>query len=173
MKTDFVEHPKTNYMHKIIKILGQDFIIYSDGRLFDINKGIFKKKHLSSSGYYDYCIHINNEHKFYNIHRLVAEAFIPNPDNKPCIDHINTIRTDNRIQNLRWVTQSENMRNPITIEKQKKARYKPIVGYDIDGNEICRFKSVSEAIKNGYSNKCAMVANGKRVISDKLYWKWL
>lgn len=141
MKTDFVEHPKTNYMHKIITILGQDFIIYSDGRLFDINRGIFKKKHLSSTGYYNYCIYINNEAKYYNVHRLVAEAFIPNPDNKPCIDHINTIRTDNRIQNLRWVTQSENMRNPITIEKQKKARYKPIAGRSNteNGDFLCAY----------------------------------
>ena len=38
------------------------------------------------------------------VHRLIAEAFIPNPDNKPCIDHINNIRNDNRIENLRWAT---------------------------------------------------------------------
>lgn len=54
-------------------------------------------------------------------HRLVAEAFIPNPDNKPYIDHINTVRDDNRVENLRWVTSSENVRNPITIERLRRA----------------------------------------------------
>ena len=48
------------------------------------------------------------------IHRIVAELFLPNPENKPCVDHINCNKHDNRAVNLRWVTYSENMLNPIT-----------------------------------------------------------
>lgn len=48
------------------------------------------------------------------IHRAVADLFIPNPENKPSIDHINTIKTDNRAENLRWVTCKENMNNSLT-----------------------------------------------------------
>lgn len=51
------------------------------------------------------------------VHRLVADAFLPNPASKRCIDHINAIKTDNRVCNLRWVTYSENMRNPETYPK--------------------------------------------------------
>ena len=50
----------------------------------------------------------------YAIHRLIAEAFIPNPENKPFIDHINTNTMDYRLSNLRWVTAKENSNNPIT-----------------------------------------------------------
>lgn len=58
------------------------------------------------------------------IHRLVAEAFLPNPDNKPFVDHIDTDRANNDVSNLRWVTQEENMRNEQTRENIRKSREK-------------------------------------------------
>ena len=55
------------------------------------------------------------------IHRLVAEAFIPNPNNLPEIDHIDTDKTNNVWTNLRWVDRKENLNNPITIERFKES----------------------------------------------------
>lgn len=69
-------------------------------------------------GYLFVRLYKGNVGKNLRIHRLIAEAFIPNPDNKPCIDHINTIKTDNRIENLRWATIQENVSNPISRRKQ-------------------------------------------------------
>ena len=53
------------------------------------------------------------------VHRIVAEAFIENTNNKPFIDHINGIRDDNRVENLHWVTRVENMNMPLYRAKRK------------------------------------------------------
>ena len=70
----------------------------------------------SSQGEYR-CISIKG--RTYAIHRLVAEAFIPNPENKPFVDHINRNPSDNRVANLRWATVKENSENSITVYNRK------------------------------------------------------
>lgn len=60
--------------------------------------------------------------KQFYVHRLVADAFIPNPHSKPHIDHINTNPSDNRVENLRWVTSRENHNNPLTLEHAREAQ---------------------------------------------------
>ena len=68
-----------------------------------------------TKGYLRVVLYKDQTPKGFKVHRLVAVAFIPNPENKPEVDHINRDKTDNSVNNLRWVSHKENMNNSLTI----------------------------------------------------------
>lgn len=94
-------------------------IVRSTGKSY-AKKGILRKLTVGSKGYLVVNLTTFSEQGVYLVHRLVAEAFLPNPTNKPCVDHINTDKLDNRAENLRWVTSLENTHNPVTLERVVK-----------------------------------------------------
>lgn len=69
-----------------------------------------------SDGYETVALSRDNNHVVCQVHRLVAETFIDNPENKPFVDHINTIPYDNRVENLRWVDSVDNSNNDLTVQ---------------------------------------------------------
>jgi len=87
---------------------------------------------------------ISIQKKSYRIHQLVGILFIPNPENKPYIDHINGEKSDNRIINLRWTTQKENVQNAYDNNQIKTRR---VVQYDLEMNKIASFKHAKEAAR--------------------------
>lgn len=74
-------------------------------------KEAYELKYGSCRGYKNVTLSQNGKRKTITVHRLVAQVFIPNPELKPCIDHINRNILDNRVENLRWCTAKENNAN--------------------------------------------------------------
>ena len=83
--------------------------------------GLIMSLYKNNKGYYMINLWDGKKHNHWLVSRLVAIAFIPNPDNKPNVDHINTDQSDNRVENLRWCTQSENLANPISRARLNEA----------------------------------------------------
>ncbi|MDN3048054.1 NUMOD4 domain-containing protein [Enterococcus faecium] len=133
----------------------------------DGKKCLRKGKSLASAdngrGYLVVCLYKDGIQKSVHIHKLVAEAFISNPENKPTVDHINRVTTDNRAQNLRWATMSEQADN--------RDREKPVTG--IKGDTILYFKSAKQAEKYGFKQSAiCLCCQGKRKTHHGYKWQY-
>lgn len=161
--------------------------ISSMGRVKSLSNSLTKKEKIrklrtTSKGYELVKLNKNGSVKTYQVHRLVAEAFIPNSENKPHVDHINTNRSDNRVENLRWSTPKENVNNPLTIQKMKTSQLgikhwkaKPIIQYSMNGDIVDIWESSMMIEKaNGWCNshiRGACINNNKTAYNYK--WRYL
>jgi hypothetical protein len=101
-----------------------NYLIYEDGRVYSkIGKGKFLKQVIDKDGYKIATLYNKNGKKLKKFHRLVAEHYIPNPENLPVVDHINHVRDDNRVENLRWATVSENSLNTDKVSSNSGFTY--------------------------------------------------
>ncbi len=163
------------------------YIITDQGVLHSKRLGTPMKLTLSRTnkdgGYLQTNMRINGKHTCVRIHRLVAEAFIPNPDNKPEVNHINGIKTDNRVENLEWVNKSENIlhadstglrRLDLTNSGAKHVRSLKIrcieTGQVFDGSgEAQRELGLTDAARKNITNVC----KGRRKVSGGYRWEYV
>lgn len=148
----------------------------------------------NASGYMKISLVSSNKHSNnFMVHRLVAKAFIPNPDNKPTVNHIDKNKSNNNVFNLEWATMSEqNYHSALTSKKERPLFYKSIYRIDMTSRNIIeQYKSVKDAAlwiidnkltsikeqnKNNISiisSKICAVANNKRSIAYNYNWQYI
>lgn len=141
------------------------------------------KKHIKL-GYYYVMLSKNGNAKDEAIHRLLATTFLPNPQNKSCVDHINGIREDNRLENLRWATYKENNSNPNTQYKVSSGIKKSWDnGREFNYDKICKpvlcvetnivypSQKVAGDVLNIKPTRICAACRGRRGIAGGFHWR--
>ena len=139
-----------------------------------IYKPRLKKVRKDKYGYLVVTLHKNQKSKTYKIHRLVAEAFIKNPKNKPQINHKDGNKQNNYINNLEWCNNRENIKHAYKIGLQKPS-YKKIFQFDLNNNFIKEWeymKLASEQLKINYGD-IVQCCKGRRKTAGGYKWRYV
>ena len=125
-------------------------------------------------GYYKIMLYNDSVRKIFSIHRLVAQAFIPNLYNKPQVNHLDENKKNNSVDNLEWATAKENSNYGSRNEKVADSRSKPILQYSKSGEFIREWQGASEVervlgINNSHIIECC---KGKLKSSGGFVWRY-
>lgn len=128
---------------------------------------------LKKGGYYECCLYINTKKVYLCIHRLVAQAFLPNPNNYKTVNHINGVKTDNNVKNLEWCSYQQNAIHAWKTGLNSSANVdKEVNQYTLSGKFIKSYKSCAEATRMTGINHIHCAAKGARKSAGGFLWKF-
>ena len=131
----------------------ENYLIFEDGKVINTNNGKEIKHCINSKGYCIISLYKDGKQKNFLVHRLIALSYLPNPDNKQFIDHINRDKKDNRIENLRWATIQENNRNVCCKSKCGFQFISKKIDKSMTQGFTYQFQLKRPELKHSYTNK--------------------
>lgn len=161
-------------MDRIIKGFS-NYSINEFGEIKNVKKGTILKGGLDTGGYRIVTLRKNNRNYTKTIHRLVAEAFIDNPDNLPCVNHKDENKQNNKVENLEWCTYQYNNTYGTFLKRRSESRYKKVAQYDLQGNLLNIFNGITIAAKETKTkgSNISLVCKGKRNQAGGYKWKYV
>lgn len=158
----------------IVDNISTTYYITEEGKCFNsITKKYLKGQINYKNGYRTFYITLpDGERKRLYAHRVVAEAFIPNPNHKPCVNHLDCNRDNNCVENLEWVTHSENSQYAYDCGSRAT---KPIYCFSKDQQLVAKYKSQKEATKAtgiSYSQLSSALRQEEKTMAHGFYWSY-
>ena len=147
------------------------YAVTSCGKVWSYQSKKFLKPMVATNGYFYVNLYKEGQHKHYNIHRLVATAYLPNPENLPQVNHKDECKTNNCLQNLEWCDAKYNINYGNCIEKISNSKKIPILQYDLDGNFIREWPSATDVGIEVKSFICKCL-KGKKPTAYGFIWKY-
>ena len=155
----------------MVSNLGNVLMIEHRDKLGRLQKERYKKKYKRTNGYLFVQIKVDGKNKCFDIHRLVAKAFIPNPYNLPCINHKDENKENNNAYNLEWCDYSYNNSYGSGAKSRVKNHIKQVHRYDLNGNYIDTFDS-AESANNYLGGKFSISACCRGVTKTAGGYRW-
>ena len=156
---------------RVVKNYEGLYAVTSCGKIWSYRRQKFLKPKCDKDGYFDVSLCKNGKQKTFKIHRLVAEAYIPNIDNLPQVNHKDECKTNNCLQNLEWCDAKYNNNYGTRNEKAANSNKIPILQYDLDGNFIREWSSANDVGREVQSNICHCL-KGRRPTALGYIWKY-
>ncbi|QGT52809.1 HNH endonuclease [Lactococcus phage CHPC129] len=129
-----------------VKIEGFDnYEVSNLGKVRNIKSGRILKPYLNEKGYLKHCLSEHNKRKFLFLHRIIATAFIENPEGKPQVNHIDENKLNNDLSNLEWCTVRENMIHGTRTKRIAEKCSIEVIQLDLNDNILNVFKSMTQA----------------------------
>lgn len=154
------------------------YMVSDQGRIMNASTQRILKGSVNERGYRKVLLSDKGKRNNHRVCRLVASAFVPNPEGYPYVDHINGDRTDDRARNLRWVTACLNAANPVTagrnsVSRPGSGRTRPVEAEDGAG-KVTRYASGAEGARAaGVVKWCVYQAlRGRQRTAGGLTWRY-